>query len=153
MWKFLLQVLQGGNLLRSLTQIIERFILSFLVFVVRASVFLFFARLGMASSSSRSLLPGVPDLRVRPPSLGPLRDGLLVFALFTILLVVFFLPVYLFLLLALLTHFCLTSSSPSVAISCSSCWPPCGVRRPPPRALVFILCLCPGGMRRPKNAY
>ena len=34
-------------------------------------------------SSSRSLLPGVPDPRVRPPSLGPLRDGLLVFALFS----------------------------------------------------------------------
>ena len=28
-----------------------------------------------------------------------------------------------------------------------------GIRRLPPRALVFILCSCLGGMRRPKNAY
>ena len=45
----------------------------------------------------------------------------------------------------------LPSSSPSVAISRSSSWPRCGIRRPPLRASVFILCADPGGMRRPKK--
>ena len=107
----------------------------------------------MASPSSRSLLAAFRDRRVRPPPLRPLRDGLVVLALFTFFLVFVFLSVYLFLLLFFLTQFCLTSSSPSVAISCPSSWPPCGIRRLPPRALVFILCSCLGGMRRPKNAY
>ena len=47
----------------------------------------------------------------------------------------------------------MSSSFPSVAISCPSSWPLCGIRRLPPRALVFILCSCLGGMRRPKNPY
>ena len=75
-----------------------------LAFVFRVPVFWFFARLGMASpSSSRSLLAAFRDPRVRPPPVRPLRDGLVVLALFTSFLVFVFLSVYLFLLLFFLT--------------------------------------------------
>ena len=62
-------------------------------------VFWFFARLGMASPSSRSLPAAFRDPRVGPPPVRPLRDGLVVLALFTFFLVVVFVSVFLFLLL------------------------------------------------------
>ena len=82
---------------------LHSYVSPFLAFVFRVSVFWFFARLGMASPSSRSLLAAFRDPRVRPPPLRPLRDGLVVLASFTFLLVFVFLSVYLFLLLVFLT--------------------------------------------------
>ena len=82
------------------------------------SVFWF---LGMAS-----LLSAFRDPHVHPPPLRPLRDGLVVLASFIFFLVFVFLSVYLFLLLAFLSQFGLSSSSPSVAILCSSSWPRVG---------------------------
>ena len=111
----------------------------------------------------------LPHLRVRLLVLRPLRDGLVVFALFTFFLVVLFLSVYPCPFLALLTQFGLTSSSPSVAILCSSSWPLAGFDvlflelwsssslpvRAGCGALLFSFLSSlrsPGGLRRPKYA-
>ena len=97
-----------------------------------------FARLGIASASSRSLFRALRHPRVGLLPLGPLRDGFSVFWLFAFLLVVLFQSAFLLALLVPLTQFGLTSSSSSVGCRCTFSRPLCGIRRPVLRVAVLF---------------
>ena len=83
------------------------------------------------------LLPAFRHPRVAVLPLGPFRVGFFSAALFALFVVVLFLFAYLLVLLGPLALFGLPSSSPTIASSCSSSWPLCGIRRPLPRALAL----------------